>query len=66
LRIISDKNVCIGSGQCVLVAPELFDQDEADGSVITRAEQPPADSLDEAREAVALCPSGALSFVEDE
>lgn len=63
MRIVADTNVCVGAGQCVLTDPTVFDQNEDDGTVIVLNEHP-AD-LEKAREAVHVCPSGALSLVED-
>lgn len=63
MRIVADKNVCVGAGQCVLTDPEAFDQSEDDGTVIVLAEHP-AD-VEKAREAAHLCPSQALSLTED-
>jgi ferredoxin len=28
MRVQADRSLCCGGGQCVLSAPELFDQDE--------------------------------------
>ena len=64
MRIRADRSVCIGSGNCVLVAADLFDQDE-DAVVVLLADMPSAGQEDAAREAVNRCPSGALSVVED-
>jgi ferredoxin len=47
----------------VLTDPKVFDQNEDDGTVIVLHEHP-AD-LEKARQAVNICPSGALSLVED-
>jgi ferredoxin len=65
LRVQADRDVCIGSGLCVLAAGAVFDQDD-DGIVVLLNERPsdPAD-VDAAREAVANCPSGALSAAEE-
>jgi ferredoxin len=54
-----DREVCIGSGQCVLQMPELFDQSEDDGRVLLR-HQPQAEDAPAVEDAVLLCPSGAL------
>ncbi|MEX5256839.1 ferredoxin [Kocuria arenosa] len=64
MRIRADRSVCIGSGNCVLVAADLFDQDE-DAVVVLLTDTPSAAQEDAAREAVNRCPSGALSVVED-
>ncbi|MGH8791198.1 MAG: ferredoxin [Stackebrandtia sp.] len=65
MKITADREVCIGAGMCVLTAPALFDQDDAEGRVLALTPDVPADRLAEAREAVSLCPSGALELDED-
>ncbi|WP_413105621.1 ferredoxin [Streptomyces sp. Inha503] len=64
MRIKADAGVCVGSGQCVLAEPAVFDQDD-DGIVVLLTDQPNNQVAARAREAVTLCPSGALSLVED-
>ncbi len=59
MRIIADRDVCVGAGQCALVAGELFDQDE-DGTVVVLVTHPQGDDQALAQRAAALCPSGAL------
>jgi ferredoxin len=51
--------VCIQAGNCVMVAGEVFDQDD-DGIVVVLVEDVTDQQLDHAREAVKLCPSQAL------
>jgi len=63
---MADLEVCIGAGVCVLTAPDVFDQDSADGTVRVLVEQVPAGEERVVREAVDLCPSAALSIAEDE
>ncbi|AOS63979.1 ferredoxin [Actinoalloteichus hymeniacidonis] len=55
----ADRDVCTGSGKCVLIAPEVFDQDD-DGLVLLLDSEPDRRLHDAAEEAVALCPVGAL------
>lgn len=64
MRIAADKDVCVGSGQCVLTEPAVFDQDD-DGIVVLLNEQPEDEQAQHAQEAVWLCPSQALSIVEE-
>lgn len=64
MRIVADTDCCVGAGQCVLSEPAMFDQDD-DGTVVVLVERPEGKELDHAREAVQLCPSQALSLVED-
>jgi ferredoxin len=62
IRVHADRDVCIGAGLCVLTAGAVFDQDD-DGIVVVLDEHP-TDAL-AARDAVANCPSGALSLTEE-
>jgi ferredoxin len=64
MRIKADTGVCVGSGQCVLTEPAVFDQDD-DGIVVLLTDQPDEQAAAQAREAVNLCPSRALSIVEE-
>jgi ferredoxin len=64
MRIKADRGVCVGAGQCVLTEPAVFDQGD-DGLVVLLDEAPEGAQADAARTAVDLCPSGALSLVED-
>lgn len=48
---------------CVLTAPQIFDQDDQIGRVIVLRECTDEESENLVREAVALCPSGAITVV---
>ncbi|GGP82691.1 ferredoxin [Saccharothrix coeruleofusca] len=65
MRIIADTGRCVGAGQCVLAEPTAFDQDEQDGTVVVLTEHVAGEALTRTRQAVQLCPSGALSLAED-
>ncbi|GAA2706000.1 ferredoxin [Actinoplanes palleronii] len=65
MRIVANRDRCVGAGQCVLVDPDAFDQDDADGLVVLlRAEPHAGDELARAREAVNVCPGRALSLAD--
>jgi ferredoxin len=65
MRIVADTSRCAGAGQCVLTDPALFDQSEDDGTVIVLSPEPADDQqAARARQAVHICPSGALSLRE--
>jgi ferredoxin len=64
MRIVADTGRCVGAGQCVLTEPAVFDQDDEDGTVVVLTEEPRNGQLDRARDAVRICPSGALSLRE--
>ena len=61
-RIAADREICIGSGNCVFYAAETFDLDDDHRAIIVN---PSGDDPDKQRMAVQNCPSGALSFVDD-
>jgi ferredoxin len=75
MKVIADREVCIGAGMCVMTLPAVFDQDD-DGLVVLLFEdleevdpkEVDPEAVDTAgveatvRRAVQLCPSGALSL----
>ncbi len=64
MRIVAYTSRCVGAAQCVLTDPEVFDQDDTDGTVVVLVERPAGSQLDSARQAVRFCPSQALSLVD--
>ncbi|MEU5839976.1 ferredoxin [Streptomyces diacarni] len=63
MRITIDEEKCCGAGQCVLVAPEVFDQRDEDGVVVLLEAEPPAEQHAAAREAAAVCPAAAIEVL---
>ncbi|TDC99865.1 ferredoxin [Nonomuraea deserti] len=63
-RIKADSALCVGSGQCVLTEPAVFDQGD-DGIVVLLTDHPDDQSAAQARHAITLCPSRALSILEE-
>jgi ferredoxin len=64
-KVIADREVCIGSGNCVLAAPQVFDQDDEVGLVVLLTPEISPEHAGAVRDAVAHCPSGALRLDED-
>ena len=64
MRVGVDAPKCISSGQCVLVAPDVFDQREEDGVVVLLNETPPSELHDAVRESAMICPAGAIRLVQ--
>jgi len=64
MRIKADTGLCVGSGQCVLTEPAVFDQDY-DGIVALLTDHPDDQSAAQTRHAVTLCPSRALSILQE-
>ncbi|MEU8384579.1 ferredoxin [Streptosporangium sp. NPDC048865] len=64
MNVTVDTGRCCGAGQCVLLAPGVFDQGDGDG-VVVLLDPAPAGSLHAAvREAAAVCPTGAIAVDE--
>jgi ferredoxin len=64
MRVNVDQQRCIGSGQCVVTEPAVFDQDEHEGFVTLLIEQP-ADRLRETvLNASRTCPVQAITVVD--
>lgn len=64
MELVVDRERCIGAGMCALLAPEMFDQDEADGRVLLLAPAPPGIHLPAAREAAHNCPAAAITLLD--
>lgn len=65
MRIITDTDRCVGAGQCVLTEPDVFDQDEEEGTVLLLTERTTEQTLEAVRTAVDVCPAQALSLEQD-
>ena len=65
MKVLIDRARCIGAGQCVRVAPQVFDQDEKDGLVVLVDGAPPAAIANDVRKAALLCPAQAIRLEED-
>jgi ferredoxin len=64
MKIVGDRDVCVGAGMCLVTAPAVFDQGD-DALVIVLHEDVPAADAEATRRAVSLCPSGALRILAD-
>ena len=50
MRVEVDADRCCAAGQCVLTAPEVFDQDEDTGVVVLLDASPPAEQYEAVRD----------------
>ncbi|MGV9382774.1 ferredoxin [Nonomuraea sp. NPDC003707] len=64
MNVSVEADKCVAAGQCVLLAPEVFDQREEDGVVILLDETPAAEHHDAVREAAMVCPAAAIHLTE--
>ena len=62
VRVEVDRSLCIGSGDCVDTAPDVFQLDEDDKAVVV---DPDGASVDDIVEAAQNCPVSAI-FVAGE
>lgn len=63
MKVEVNGGKCVGSGQCVLISPEVFDQDD-DGTVVLLEESPPPQQHDAVREASMVCPATAIKLID--
>lgn len=64
MKVIVDQNICASSGNCVMNAPEVFDQRDEDGVVVLLNEHPSGDQIEATRQAAAACPAQAIHIEE--
>ena len=64
MRIVVDVQRCRGVGLCALTAPEVFDQDEDDGTVVVLNDEPPPEFHQVVGVAAQLCPNSVIRLEE--
>ena len=64
MRVSVDDEKCVAAGQCVLVAPKVFDQRDEDGVVVLLDETPGPPLHDAVREAAMVCPAAAIHLAQ--
>lgn len=64
MKITVDLDRCVGAGQCVLTADDVFDQRDEDGLVDLLDESPPRERLAAVRLAAEMCPASAITVRE--
>ncbi|MFE2111386.1 ferredoxin [Kitasatospora sp. NPDC059463] len=66
MQVNVERDRCCSSGQCVMTAPGVFEQDERDGLVNVHRPAVPAALFEDVRLAADLCPGGAITVTEDD
>lgn len=62
MKVSVEADKCVAAGQCVLFAPDVFDQREEDGVVVLLDETPGPEHHDAVREAALVCPAAAIDL----
>ena len=64
MKVFVDQDICASAGNCVMNAPDVFDQRDEDGVVVLLNPNPTADQAEGARRAAAFCPAMAIQIEE--
>jgi ferredoxin len=63
MKVTVEADKCVASGQCVLLAPGVFDQDD-DGIIVLLTDTPADDDRQLVRDAVRVCPAAVITARE--
>lgn len=61
MRAVIDQERCEGHLRCMLIAPDVFDEDDIGHALVT-ADPVPVDDENAARRAAANCPQRAITL----
>lgn len=65
MKLHVDQERCIGAGECILLAPEVFGLNEESGKaeLLNADEAVSSELLEDIEEAVEYCPVGAITLL---
>ncbi|MBG0739929.1 ferredoxin [Paeniglutamicibacter antarcticus] len=66
MKIEIEPYSCVSSGNCIIAAPLVFDQDPEDGRVRLKTDEPPEDQRANVDKAIFLCPAQAIEWAEED
>ncbi|HZU73451.1 MAG TPA: ferredoxin [Acidimicrobiales bacterium] len=64
MKVVVDFDVCQSNAVCMSIAPEVFEVRD-DGFLYILAENPPEDLRPKVEEAARMCPTQAITIVEE-
>ena len=64
LKIVIDRDLCSGYGNCIDAAPEVFDVDDKDIAIVIAGPETIASQRDAIELAAKLCPIHAITLEE--
>ena len=62
MRVLLDRDRCVGHGRCYSLAPQVFDADDDGYCVVLAGDDIPSELSELARRGVTNCPEQALSI----
>ena len=65
LHVVVDDHKCTAAGQCLLAAPNVFDQSEANGTIVLLDPTPPESERQNVLDAIRRCPASVISLAEE-
>ncbi|BBX09032.1 ferredoxin [Mycolicibacterium aichiense] len=65
MKVRVDQDRCQGHTLCAMIAPDMFELSDIDGSSSPVTEEVPADQIELVREAAQSCPEQAILIEED-
>lgn len=63
-KLVINRRACLKSGQCSYLQPEIFARDAENWPVVA-VERPGGAQIGQANDAIEMCPSQAISLVEE-
>jgi ferredoxin len=61
--IVVDRELCMGSGMCIVYAPLTFAHDDETKAIVV---DPDGDPIESIRNAVQACPTSAIRLVDED
>lgn len=66
MKVIVNKEACIGCGSCPSICPEVFDINDEGLAYVRTNEKVEDEYKDEAKTALESCPTGAIEEIKEE
>lgn len=64
-KLVIERRLCLKSGQCSYLQPDVFERDEENWPVVT-VERPEGEQIELANDAIEMCPAQAISLIEED
>lgn len=64
-KLVIERRLCLKSGQCSYLQPDVFERDEENWPVVT-VERPEGKQIELANDAIEMCPAQAISLIDED